>query len=198
MAASVMDWLGKKSAEAEPASETIQQLCSPASAGRVPFEELWRLNPRGWIGRARTAWLRLSDTQTRAAKADLEVILRRGPLPEGFDYAATHFAMIRRGQPAAPILAPTVAAPADRSAWVWLHSRTPEFRAWQRHLMATIGRGTPTDSRDGWLFPSKLPPLADAEAAAPARVAHSIDMRWPAPALCGAIIIPYYAARSNC
>jgi hypothetical protein len=55
--------------------------------------------------------------------------------------------------------APSVAAPIDRSAWVWLHNRTPEFRAWQRHREATEGRDTPTDNRGGWLFPSKLPPL---------------------------------------
>jgi hypothetical protein len=50
-----------------------------------------------------------------------------------------------------------------RAAWVWLHNRTPEFRAWQRHSEATEGRDTPTDNRGGWLFPSKLPPL-EAEA----------------------------------
>jgi hypothetical protein len=56
-----------------------------------------------------------------------------------------------------------LAAPVDRSAWVWLiHERTPEFRAWQRHLVATTGRGTPVNNRGGWYFPSKLP-LLEAE-----------------------------------
>jgi hypothetical protein len=151
-----------KSAEPEPASETIQQPCGSANSGRVPFEDLWRLNPRGWIGRARTAWLRLSDAQTCAAKADLEAILWRGPLPEGFDYAATHFAMIHRGQPAAPILAPA-ATSVRVPEQVFIRENTPEWRCWQRHLVATKGKGTPVDSRGGWWFPSKLPPLTDAE-----------------------------------
>jgi hypothetical protein len=130
--------------EPETASQTIQQPCGSASSGRVPFEELWRLNPRGWIGRARTAWLRLSDAQTCAAKADLEAILRRGPLPEGFDYAATHFAMIRRGQPAAPILAPA-AASVRAPGQVFIRENTPEWRCWQRHL----GRSMPVNSQGG-------------------------------------------------
>jgi hypothetical protein len=142
-----------KPPEPETASETIQHPCGPASSGRVPFEELWRLNQRGWIGRARTAWLRLSDAQTHAAKADLEAILRRGPLPEGFDYAATHFAMIRRGQPAAPILAPA-AAPVRVPERVHIRENTPEWRAWQRHL----GRSLPVDNRGGWWVSSRLPP----------------------------------------
>jgi hypothetical protein len=37
---------------------------------------------------------------------------------------------------------------------------TPEWRAWQRHL----GRSIPVDKRGGWHFPSKLPPLTEAEA----------------------------------
>jgi hypothetical protein len=138
---------------------------------RVPFEELWKLNPRGWIGRARTAWLQLSDTQTRAAKSDLETVLQRGPLPEGFDYAATHFAMIRLGQPAAPILAPT-RAPVQVPTRVFIRENTPEWRAWQRHL----GRSVPVDNRGGWWFPSRLPPLEAAPLdTAPAKVAHSIS-----------------------
>ena len=130
----------------------------PNPAPRVPFEELWKLNPRGSIGRGRTAYLRLSDAQTHAAKADLEAVLRRGPLPHGFDYAGTHFAMIRLGQPAAPISAPaeaSVRVPAQE----YICEGTAEWRAWQRHLQATTGRGSPVDKRGGWNFPSRLPPL---------------------------------------
>jgi len=46
----------------------------------------------------------------------------------------------------------------SRPERVWLHERSPEWRCWQRHLVATRGRGTPMDSRGGWHFPSKLPP----------------------------------------
>jgi hypothetical protein len=91
-----------------------------------------------------------------------------------------------------------VAAPIDRSAWVWLHNRTPEFRAWQRHREATEGRDTPTDNRGGWLFPCKLPPL-EAETppkgqahssleplgflrAVSANVVHNISLAVPKPA----------------
>jgi hypothetical protein len=141
----------------------------PNPAPRVPFEELWKLNPRGWIGRAQTAYLRLSDAQTHATKADLEALLKRGPLPEGFGYAGTHFAMIRLGQPVAPILA-SMGAPAAAPARsrIFIREGTAEWRAWQGHLLATTGRGTPTTTgRDsltnkegsGWYFPSRLPPL---------------------------------------
>jgi hypothetical protein len=78
-----------------------------------------------------------------------------------------------------PVTATEVRGAEDRSDWVWLHERTAEFRAWQRI------KPTSTDSRGGWWFPSKLPPLTAAEAslneqahsldAAPAKVTHSIS-----------------------
>ena len=126
----------------------------PNPAPRVPFEELWKLNPRGGIGYGRAAYLRLSDAQTHAAKADLLRLLKRGPLPEGFDYAATHFGMIRIGQPAAPILAPagaSVRVPAQE----YIREGSPEWRAWKRYRGGTL----PIDKRGGWYFPSRLPPL---------------------------------------
>jgi hypothetical protein len=126
-------------------------------APRVPFEELWKLNPRGWIGRGRTAYLRLSDAQTHAAKADLEAVLRRGPLPHGFDYAGTHFAMIRLGQPAAPISAPAEASVRVPTK-VYVRPGTPECRAWERYWRATTGLDMPTDKNGGWYFESRLPP----------------------------------------
>jgi hypothetical protein len=52
------------------------------------------------------------------------------------------------------------AAPAAaRPEQVFIRENTPEWRAWQKHLIATRGRGTPVDSRGGWYFPSRLPPL---------------------------------------
>ena len=130
----------------------------PNPAPRVPFEELWKLNPRGGIGYGRAAYLRLSDAQTHAAKTDLLRLLKRGPLPEGFDYAATHFGMIRIGQPAAPILAP--AEPSVRvPTKVYVRPGTPECRAWERYWRATTGLDMPTDKNGGWYFESRLPPL---------------------------------------
>jgi hypothetical protein len=38
---------------------------------------------------------------------------------------------------------------------VYIRNITPEWRCWERHL----GRSIPVDSRGGWWFPSKLPPL---------------------------------------
>jgi hypothetical protein len=52
-----------------------------------------------------------------------------------------------------------VPAPTARPERVWLHESTAEWRCWQRHLEVTKGRGTPKDSRGGWHFPSRLPPL---------------------------------------
>jgi hypothetical protein len=148
----------------EPASTPIPApISNPTSAPksnpapRVPFEELWKLNPRGWIGRGRTAYLRLSDAQTHAAKADLEAVLRRGPLPHGFDYAGTHFAMIRLGQPAAPISAPAEASVRVPTK-VYVRPGTPECRAWERYWRATTGLDMPTDKNGGWYFESRLPP----------------------------------------
>jgi hypothetical protein len=51
------------------------------------------------------------------------------------------------------------AAPLGCPVQVHIGENTPEWRAWQRHLMATTGRGTPVDNRRGWHFHSKLPPL---------------------------------------
>jgi hypothetical protein len=49
-------------------------------------------------------------------------------------------------------------APVDRPAQVFIREGTAEWRAWQRHLGATKGKGTPTNNSGGWLFPSKLQP----------------------------------------
>jgi hypothetical protein len=53
--------------------------------------------------------------------------------------------------------------PAEASVRVpaqeYIREGTAEWRAWQRHLQATTGRGSPVDKRGGWHFPSRLPPL---------------------------------------
>jgi hypothetical protein len=84
-------------------------------------------------------------------------VLRRGPLPHGFDYAGTHFAMIRLGQPAAPISAPAEASVRVPTK-VYVRPGTPECRAWERYWRATTGIDMPTDKNGGWYFESRLPP----------------------------------------
>lgn len=41
---------------------------------------------------------------------------------------------------------------------VWLKREDERFRAWDRHMLASRGRGAPTDARGGWLFASDWPP----------------------------------------
>jgi hypothetical protein len=62
---------------------------------------------------------------------------------------------------------------------VYIREGTPEWRAWQRHLVATTGRGTPVNNRGGWYFPSKLPPLTDAETPPKAHAHSSLEPLGP-------------------
>jgi hypothetical protein len=39
---------------------------------------------------------------------------------------------------------------------IHIREGTAEWRAWQRHLQDTTGRGTPVDKRGGWKLP-RLP-----------------------------------------
>jgi len=57
---------------------------------------------------------------------------------------------------------------------VHIREGTPEWRAWQRHLVATTGRGTPVNNRGGWYFPSKLP-LLEAETPPKAHAHSSLE-----------------------
>jgi hypothetical protein len=73
---------------------------------------------------------------------------------------------------------PPVAGSAKRPEQVFIREGTPEWRAWQRHLVATTGRGTPMDSRGGWYFPSKLP-LLEAETPPKAHAHSSLRQTLP-------------------
>lgn len=55
------------------------------------------------------------------------------------------------------------AAPASASEapGVWIEARTPEWEAWAAHWRATRGKAPPIDSKGGWRFPAKEPPIAE-------------------------------------
>jgi hypothetical protein len=152
---------GPAAAPTQPPTAKIAPAGSAVTpaGGRVPFEELWRLNPSGFVGRARAAWLTLSDAQTRAAKADLEAVLKRGPLPKGFDYAGTHLKMIRAGQPAAAIMAP---APVIITAQFYTRPDSAEWAAWEKYYRAR-GLKMPEAKGTGLFFDTKLPPWEEAD-----------------------------------
>ena len=133
---------------AEPAEEPID----PARAvlATMTFLAFWLAMGRtGSEGYARAQWGKLTATD----KAAIQDRLGR-PRSWAADMWAGKWLECRVWEE--PVTAPTV-----RSERVWLPERSPEWRCWQRHLLATTGRGTPMDSRGGWHFPSKLPPLSE-------------------------------------
>jgi hypothetical protein len=116
----------------------------------MPFLQFWvAMGQTGLEGYARAQWAKL----TAADKAAIRDWLG-GPRTWSRDLWAGKWLECRVWEE--PVTAPTI-----HSEQVWLHERSPEWRCWQRHLVATTGRGTPMDSRGGWHFPSKLPPLTD-------------------------------------
>jgi hypothetical protein len=151
---SVSDQFEDEPAEPELLAGTIVPPNAEPAAREEPsamgFPEFWLAMGRvGSEGYARAQWAKLSA----ANKAAIRDRLGR-PRSWAADLWAGKWLECRVWEEAVP-----VTAPVDRSAWVWLHGRTPEFRAWQRDLIATTGHGTPMDDRGGWWFPSKLPPL---------------------------------------
>ena len=141
------------SAAAPPATQPGPDVIEPAKPV-MPFLEFWlAMGQTGREGYARAQWGKL----TAANKAAIRDRLSR-PRSWAADMWVGKWLECRVWEEAAPAAA-TKAKGEDRSTWVWLSERAPEFRAWQRHLVAATGKGTPTDSRGGWLFPSKLPPL---------------------------------------
>jgi hypothetical protein len=125
------------------------ELIAPAKPV-MSFPEFWLAMGRtGSEGYARARWAKL----TASDKAAIRDRLGR-PRSWAADMWAGKWLECRVWEEAE-------AAPAGRPEQVWLHERTAEWRCWQRHLMATTGRGTPVDHRGGWWFPSKLPPLKE-------------------------------------
>jgi hypothetical protein len=122
----------------------------------MSFPEFWLAMGRtGNEGYARAKWGKLSAAEKAAIQERLS-----HPRSWAADMWAGKWLECRVWEEAAP-----VTASANRPAQVFVRENTPEWRAWQGHLLATTGRGTPVNNRGGWYFPSKLP-LLEAEAQA--------------------------------
>jgi hypothetical protein len=120
----------------------------------MPFLEFWlAMGQTGREGYARTQWRKLSATDKAAIRDRLS-----RPRSWAVDMWAGKWLECRVWEEAVPARA-SVRAPEQ----VHIRENTPEWRCWQRYLAATKGKGTPVDNRGGWWFPSKLPPLTDAE-----------------------------------
>jgi hypothetical protein len=146
---SVSDQFEDEPAEPELLAGTIvPPNAEPAAREEPPamgLSEFWLAMGRvGSEGYARAQWAKLSA----ADKAAIRDRLGR-PRSWAADLWAGKWLECRVWEEAAPA---TVAVPVQ----VHIREGTPEWRAWQRHL----GRSIPVDNRGGWLFPSKLPPLA--------------------------------------
>jgi hypothetical protein len=116
----------------------------------MSFPEFWLAMGRtGNEGYARAKWGKLSAAEKAAIQERLS-----HPRSWAADMWAGKWLECRIWEETPP-----AAASANRPEQVYIREGTPEWRAWQRHLVATTGRGTPMDSRGGWYFPSKLPPL---------------------------------------
>ena len=139
----------------------------------MSFPEFWlAMGQTGREGYARTQWRKLSATDKAAIRDRLS-----RPRSWAVDMWAGKWLECRVWEEAVPAGA-SVRAPEQ----VHIRENTPEWRCWQRYLAATKGKGTPVDNRGGWWFPSKLPPLTDAEVPSKGqphsttqRVAHSIS-----------------------
>jgi hypothetical protein len=139
------------STAAPPATRPGIDAIEPAVPA-MSFLQFWvAMGQTGREGYARARWGKLSATDKAAIRERLS-----RPRSWAADMWAGKWLECR-------VWEEFVVAPLARSERVWLHERTAEWRAWQKHLVATTGRGTPMDSRGGWNFPSKLPPL-EAEA----------------------------------
>jgi hypothetical protein len=177
------------SARAPSATQPGPDAIEPAKPV-MPFLEFWlAMGQTGREGYARAQWGKLSATDKAAIRDRLS-----RPRSWAVDMWAGKWLECRVWEEAVPAGA-SVRAPEQ----VHIRENTPEWRYWQRYLAATKGNGTPVDNRGGWWFPSKLPPLTDAEVTSKGQ-AHSsheapldaescpqhFTRRWPAPALCGA------------
>jgi hypothetical protein len=134
-------------AEATPAAPTGPPGLSAAPSAAMSFGEFWlamgRTGPEGY---ARAYWGRLSASDKAAIRARLAQ-----PRTWAADMWAGKWLECRVWEEAAA---------ANRPAQVWVREGSPEWRAWVKHGHSR----TKMDSRGGWHFPSRLPPL-DAEAA---------------------------------
>jgi hypothetical protein len=109
----------------------------------MSFPQFWLAMGRvGSEGYARAKWGKLSA----ADKAAIQERLSR-PRSWAADMWAGKWLECRVWEETPP-----VAGSANRPEQVYIREGTPEWRAWQRHLVATTGRGTPVNNRGGWYF----------------------------------------------
>ena len=117
----------------------------------MSFLQFWvAMGQTGREGYARAQWGKLSATDKAAIRNRLS-----RPRSWAADMWAGKWLECRVWEEAVPAAA--------HPEQVFIRENTPEWRCWQRHLVATKGKGTPVDNRGGWWFPSRLPPLTDAE-----------------------------------
>jgi hypothetical protein len=115
----------------------------------MTFLQFWvAMGQTGREGYARAQWSKLSATDKAAIRDRLS-----RPRSWAADMWAGKWLECRVWEEPVP------AAPGP--AQVHIRENTPEWRCWQRHLVATRGKGTPVDNRGGWWFPSRLPPLSE-------------------------------------
>jgi hypothetical protein len=138
------------SAAAPPAARPRPDAIEPAVPA-MSFLQFWvAMGQTGREGYARAQWGKLSATDKAAIRERLS-----RPRSWAADMWAGKWLECRVWEEAVPAAA--------RPEQVFIRENTPEWRCWQRHLVATKGKGTPVDNRGGWWFPSRLPPLTDAE-----------------------------------
>jgi hypothetical protein len=135
------------SAAAPPATQPSAVPAKPA----MFFLEFWlAMGQTGREGYARAQWGRLTATDKVAIRDRLG-----RPRSWATDMWAGKWLECRVWEETVPA--------AVRPEQVFVRENTPEWRCWQRHLVATKGKGTPVNSQGGWWFSSRLPPLTDAE-----------------------------------
>jgi hypothetical protein len=134
------------STTAPPATRSGPDAIGPAVPA-MSFLQFWvAMGQTGREGYARAQWGKLSATDKAAIRDRLS-----RPRSWAADMWAGKWLECRVWEEAVPAAA--------RPEQVFIRENTPEWRCWQRHL----GRSIPVNSQGGWWFPSKLPPLTDAE-----------------------------------
>jgi len=152
------------SARAPSATQPGPDAIEPAKPA-MSFPEFWLAMGRtGNEGYARAKWGKLSAADKAAIQERLS-----HPRSWAADMWAGKWLECRVWEETPP-----VAGSANRPEQVYIREGTPEWRAWQRHLVATTGRGTPVNNRGGWYFPSKLP-LLEAETPPKAHAHSSLE-----------------------
>jgi hypothetical protein len=149
-----------KGAERDSDSVAEATACASESDAREVFEEFWkvRLKRDG------------PDPREPARRAFMEA-LKAGADPSAILAGMRRFAELHADKANTRFVArtekwlrekswedyPQLADPRAQGQ-VWLRGDDARFKAWDRHLQASRGKGAPTDARGGWLFPAEWPP----------------------------------------